>query len=382
MSNTFKYDEYKPGDAVTQAQNLLQQQLAQKPGAYQSQWQTQLDDAINKILNREKFSYDLNGDALYQQYKNQYQMQGQKAMMDTMGQASALTGGYGNSYAQTAGQQAYQGHLQQLNDKIPELYQLALNKYQTEGQDMYDKYSLLAGQENQDYGRYQDQLNNWQTETDRLQNRYDTERNFDYGKWSDGRDFGYGQYIDDRNLQYQQDRDKVADEQWQKEFDEAVRQYNHKNGISTSTGGNTTSTPASTPTGNPTPAPVGYNNGTVSTENIKKIQAALGVTQDGKWGPASQAAAKAKWGVISANEAWDALIPDNTLETNNANYRPSFTGSTYSEAVAYLKSQGVDGASAAGLMTAGEFKRSTSSREYKSYEEYLQYTCDKKIATK
>ena len=382
MSNTFKYDEYKPGDAVTQAQNLLQQQLAQKPGAYQSQWQTQLDDAINKILNREKFSYDLNGDALYQQYKNQYQMQGQKAMMDTMGQASALTGGYGNSYAQTAGQQAYQGHLQQLNDKIPELYQLALNKYQTEGQDMYDKYSLLAGQENQDYGRYQDQLGNWQTETDRLQNRYDTERNFDYGKWSDGRDFGYGQYIDDRNLQYQQDRDKVADEQWQKEFDEAVRQWNHANGISTSTGGNTTSTPSSTPTGNPTPAPAGYDNGTVSTENIKKIQKALGVTADGKWGPASQAAAKAKWGVTSANAAWDALIPDNTLETNNADYRPTFTGSTYSEAVAYLKSRGVDGASAAGIMTASEFKRSTSSRQFTSYEEYLQYTCDKKIATK
>ena len=28
------------------------------------------NDTMNKILNREKFSYDLNGDALYQQYKD------------------------------------------------------------------------------------------------------------------------------------------------------------------------------------------------------------------------------------------------------------------------------------------------------------------------
>ena len=327
MSNTLKQEEYK------------------------SQWQTQLNDAINKIINREKFSYDLNGDALYQQYKNQAMMQGQQAMMDTMGQAAALTGGYGNSYAQTAGQQAYNSHLQQLNDKIPELYQMALSKYQMEGQDMYDQYSLLAGQEEQDYGRYQDQLGNWQTETSRLQNSYETERDY---------------------------------ENWLAEFNEAVRQYNHDNGITTSTGGSTAGTttdtpagtPAGTPTGNPNPSPVGYDNGTVIAENIKKIQTALGVTADGKWGPASQAAAKAKWGVTSAVDAWQRYT--GAVKTPGA----GFEGSTYSEAVAYLKKNGVDGASAAGIMTANEFKRSTSSRQFTSYQEYLEYTCDKKIATK
>lgn len=156
-------------------------------------------------------------------------LQGQKAMMDTMGQAQAMTGGYGNSYAQSAGQQAYQGHLQQLNDKIPELYQLALNKYQMEEDQMYDQASLMAQMENQDYGRYRDQVSDYNTELDRLQNRYDTERDYDYSKWADNRDFSYGQYIDDRNYQYQQDRDKVSDEQWQKQFDEALRQWNFAN---------------------------------------------------------------------------------------------------------------------------------------------------------
>ena len=87
--------------------------------------QQNLDDIMNKILNREDFSYDLNGDALYQQYKDKYIKQGKMAMQDTMGQAAAMTGGYGNSYAATAGNQAYQASLENLNDIVPELYQMA-----------------------------------------------------------------------------------------------------------------------------------------------------------------------------------------------------------------------------------------------------------------
>ena len=255
----FKYDAYQESDAVKQAQALLNQQLANKPGQYTSPWQTQLNDAINKIMNREKFSYDMNADALYQQYKDQYVTQGQMAMMDTMGQAAAMTGGYGNSYAQSVGQQAYQSSLQQLNDKIPELYQLALNKYQMEGEDLYNQYSLLSTQDQMDYGKHRDTVSDWQVETDRLQNQYNTERDYDYSKWADNRDFGYGQFIDDRNYDYQVGRDQVADEQWQAEFDEAVRQFNLKN-ASVSLGGGSGSggrgsSGSSYYTGDPTPTP-------------------------------------------------------------------------------------------------------------------------------
>ena len=228
-SSGFQYQPYKQSDTVTQAYEMLQQQLGSKPGAYQSQWQSQLNDVMQKILNREKFTYDLNGDALYQQYKDQYMNQGKMAMMDTMGQAAALTGGYGNSYAQSVGQQAYQGYLQQLNDKVPELYQLAMNQYQMEGDQLLNQYGILGAQEEQDYGRHRDQVADWQSERDRLQNQYYTERDYDYGRWADDRDFGYGQYIDNRNYDYQVGRDAVADSQWQKEFDEAVRQFNFAN---------------------------------------------------------------------------------------------------------------------------------------------------------
>ena len=224
----FEYADYAPSDTVAQAEALLQQQMASKPGEYQSTWQDQLNETISQILNRDKFSYDLNGDALYQQYKDQYVQQGKMAMMDTMGQAQAMTGGYGNSYAQNAGQQAYQAYLQQLNEVVPELYGMALDQYNQEGQDMYNQAALMGQQEDRDYGRYQDAMNAWLTERDYLSGRYDAERDYDYGKYADDRDFSYGSFADDRNYQYQQEQDALAEAWRQKEFDEAQRQYDEQ----------------------------------------------------------------------------------------------------------------------------------------------------------
>ena len=187
----FTYEDYKESEAVKGASDALNAHLANKPGEYQSQWQTQLDSLMDSIMNREKFSYDLNGDALYQQYKDQYTQQGKLAMADTMGQAAAMTGGYGSSYAQSVGQQAYQGQLDNLNDVVPELYAMALDKYNREGQDLYNQYGMVMDRENLDYGRYRDTVSDFLTERDYLQGRYDTERGFDYGK-----------YVDDRNLDY------------------------------------------------------------------------------------------------------------------------------------------------------------------------------------
>jgi hypothetical protein len=235
--NAFSNPAYKESQEVKQAKSALDTLLAQKPGAYQSQWQTQLDDTINKILNREKFSYDLNGDALYQQYKDKYTQQAKMAMGDAIGQASAMTGGYGNSYAQSVGQQQYQAQMQNLNDIVPELYQMALDKYNQEGQDLYNQYGLLDAQESRDYGKYRDTVGDWQTERDYLAGRYDSERTYDYGKYTDERDFNYGKYSDDRNLAYSKYSDDktlayneyrkaIEDAQWQKEFELAQNKYN------------------------------------------------------------------------------------------------------------------------------------------------------------
>lgn len=221
----FTYRNYQESDAVKAAQAALSAQLAQKPGAYQSQWQTQIDDTLKKIQNKEKFSYDVNGDALYQQYKDKYTQQGKMAMQDTMGQAAALTGGYGNSYAATVGNQAYQASMQELNNVIPELYQMAYNRHQDEKQDLYNQYALLGERENMDYGKYRDTVSDFNVERDYLTGRYDSERNYDYSKYSDNRNFSYGKYSDDKSYAYNEHRNAIADKQWQTEFEEAKRQY-------------------------------------------------------------------------------------------------------------------------------------------------------------
>lgn len=200
------------------------------PGEWQGgNYQDAVKSAWDAINNRAKFSYDLNGDALYQQYKDKYINQGRLAMADTIGQASAMTGGYGNSYAVTAGSQAYQSHLQNLNDIVPQLYQMAYDRYNQEGQDLKDKYSLASDMYNREYGEHRDKVSDYNTNLDRLASEYYNERNFDYGSWDADRNYymdaynnqynrDYGAHTDEQNRLYQQYRDSVADSQWEKSY--------------------------------------------------------------------------------------------------------------------------------------------------------------------
>lgn len=354
----FQYSDYQVSDTVKQAEELLKQQLAQKPGAYQSPWQSQLNDVIQKIMNREEFSYDLNGDALYQQYKDKATTQGQMAMMDTIGEAAALTGGYSNSYAQNVGQQAYQGHLQQLNDIVPELYQLAMNQYNQEGQEMKDQASMLGAMEEQEYGRYRDQVSDYNSELGRLTEdaRYQGEK--DYGMYLDGYNKAYGEY-----------RDAEADKKWQAEFDEAKRQYDQQYAQTANKGSSSSSN-----TGNTGGGTRNWDNQGYSSSVVKQAQQFLGLSDvDGYWGKNSSAAAQAA-GYSSLADVI-AAMNGGTPPGNPEPEPQGFTGSTYSEAAAYLKSQGV---SASGMMTQSEWQRHKNrnnsgggEHEASSYKEYL-----------
>ena len=192
----YSYKKYEQSEEVKKAREALSQQESAKPGAYSSQWQSRLESTLKKILNRKEFRYDMNADALYNQYRDQYLRQGKLAMEDTLGQAAALTGGYGSSYAQQVGQQTYQGYLAGLNDKLPELYRLALSKYQLEGDQLRGKYDLLSDREAGDYGRYQDAVKAWQTERDYLADRYDTQREADYARYNDDKTFDFSVWKD------------------------------------------------------------------------------------------------------------------------------------------------------------------------------------------
>lgn len=220
--------EYEESDAVRQARALAAQTAAQKPGAYNSQWKSPMEQAAQQIANRKGFQYNMGTDPLYNQYRQQYMRQGKMAMADTMGQAAAGNGGYGSSYAQTAGQQVYNQHIQQLNDKIPELYGMALQKYQAEGEDLMNRFGVLGQMESQDYGRYRDQLGDWQTERSYADDRLNQERSYDRSSFESDRSFGYGAEQDEKEEAWRQAQFDYTREQDQKNWDWKQAQFDYE----------------------------------------------------------------------------------------------------------------------------------------------------------
>lgn len=182
---------YKPSQNVQNAQQQLTQVQSAKPTAYASPYTQQLEGIYQQIINRQPFKYDLNGDMLYQQAKDQYVQGGRQAMMDTIGKAAALTGGYGNSYASTAGNQAYQQYLLQLNAMVPEIYDRAAARYDQQVADLYNQYGMMQDRENVDYGRYQDALAQWNADFANAQSAYYNAYDQDYGAYQDA--LGYWQ---------------------------------------------------------------------------------------------------------------------------------------------------------------------------------------------
>lgn len=194
---------YTPGYAVQQAQAYLNQVQSRRPGEYQSQWDGELTELYNRIANRKPFSYDIGTDPVYQQYREQYQRQGRLAMQDTMGQAAALTGGYGSTYGEQVGQQAYNAYLQNLNDIVPDLYNAAYNRYRDEGTDLYNQYGLLSDRENQAYSRYRDTVNDYYSDLSDARSAYDSAYSRDYNQWSDQLSY-WAQKAENENSAYLQ----------------------------------------------------------------------------------------------------------------------------------------------------------------------------------
>ena len=207
--------DYEQSDAVTKAQQALDAIQAQKPKGYTSKYQDQLDGILQKITNPDKFKYEFNGDELFRSYADYYTQMGKQASADAMGQAAALTGGYGNTYAQNAGQQAYQQYLLGLYDKGMDMYDRAYQRWQDEQQANLNQYNVLAGADQTDYGRYRDTVGDWQNDRDYYTGRYDTEADRDYSRWTGNRDYWTG-LAQVENADYRSEQERQ----------EAIRQYN------------------------------------------------------------------------------------------------------------------------------------------------------------
>ena len=392
VDQRYQYDA-SSNDSYMQALAALQEAQTQKP-SYAGTYDAQIDDLYNQIVNRDKFSYNLNEDMIYNQYKDQYVKLGQMAMKDSMGQAAALTGGYGSSYGQSVGQQQYNAYLQQLNDVVPELYGMALDQYNAEGDALYQQYAMLGDRADDEYNKYLGSLDQYWQNLNYLQGQADDAYNRGYENWYNSYQMGVD--ADDRayqteldNYQKQQDSydklvelitssgykptaDELSAAGMSSSQSKAYLDYYNKNNAGT--GG-------SKPSGNTTPSTGSYNNGGLTYDQVKQLQNALGVTADGKYGPATKNAA----GGLSAKDAYKKYVT-----SGGANV---FTGSTYSEAVAYLTSKGVNKGKASGIMDQATWNRHRSAykstgrgvdevQDFNTYKEYLADIVEYLLSTK
>ena len=107
---------------------------------------TEEADALQGEYAARKFSYDPDADAGYKEYARLMRENGKRAMEDTIGKASALTGGYGNSYAVGAGMGAYGNYMKQAADASLAFRQQARDDFDAEGQDILNRLGIINNQ--------------------------------------------------------------------------------------------------------------------------------------------------------------------------------------------------------------------------------------------
>ena len=234
----FSYKDYEKS-AEVQAAEAKQKEIENAVANYGNfVWadQEKYNNLLSNYENRPDFTYDFNADALYQQYKDKYIQHGKMAMADTMGQAAAMTGGYGNSYAQTVGNQAYQASLQNLNDIIPELYQMAYDRYNQKGQDMLNMIGLLSNERDYALGLHNDGYDKLVNDRTYYSTEAQNAFNRDYGMYSADREIAQGEHTNEQHYAYQAVADANAYAQWAAEQSLREQENSAKYGTKQTTG--------------------------------------------------------------------------------------------------------------------------------------------------
>lgn len=303
----------------------------QEAPVYDNQYAEQQQALLDAILNREDFSWSKETDPQWSSYKKSYLREGDRATANALAQASAASGGRASTAAITAATQAGDYYATQLNDIIPTLYQQAYDRYLNEYSMMLQDLGAVNTQEQLDYAKYLDQLTQYNTDRNFAYDTYLGDFNILQGQLSSLQgqdDVDYGRFMDRINLGIQRDETEYQRGQQEQalaqaqvdailsaggtpsaeligasgytnEYVQALEDAYRKaeaERTSASSGSGSSGSGRVTSGGGGT----GYNNGGLTTSQIIQMQEALGVTADGKWGPATQAAA----GGLSADEAW------------------------------------------------------------------------------
>ncbi|MBQ1947064.1 MAG: hypothetical protein II359_00430 [Clostridia bacterium] len=121
---------------------------------YDKSYAKKKDKALNEVLSVEDFSYDAKSDPLFSQYEKAYTRAAKLTGEDVLGKASELNGGLSSSYAVTAAAQAQNAQMDKLTDVIPELYEMAYDRYLKDIDTKIKQYQLLEEADSTAYNRY------------------------------------------------------------------------------------------------------------------------------------------------------------------------------------------------------------------------------------
>lgn len=203
---------FKPTKLTEHYKNTMLETDDARPDKYQSAYESTINDLLEVIKNQKPFDVksDANYNALYDQYAERYKAQAQRAMNDVMASANAQTGGYGSTYGQAAGQQAYDNTMQGMNDNNLNLLNLAYQMYSDNQANDYKKLNAYQTQDNTMYGRYRDDVADWQTDRNYNANQYWNSFQQDRSGYDTDRNFGYSAEQDELNRDDNQYQNAVA----------------------------------------------------------------------------------------------------------------------------------------------------------------------------
>ena len=143
-----------------------------------------IDKLIN-VLTGMKFSYDPAKDKVYKMVSDTNRRNAKLAMEDTLGRLMPKSGGYGNTYAQAASQQAYAGELSKTVDMIPELYEAAYSRFDTDRDALADSIELLTDYSDSEFSKYNDLMKLYLSEGDMLYNVFNSLSKEEYDRFLD-----------------------------------------------------------------------------------------------------------------------------------------------------------------------------------------------------
>ena len=173
---------YTPPKEVETARKAAENVEASAPAAPTPDY---LDAAWQALQAQGSFRYDLEQDPLYRQYAAMYQKWGRQAMEDTAGQAAALTGGYGSTYAETAGAAAYGQWMNELGSLAPAFYDRALAGYEAERSRLQGNYAAAQSRSDAEWDRYRAARSDWESDRASAWDRADQAAEMSYQEYQD-----------------------------------------------------------------------------------------------------------------------------------------------------------------------------------------------------